>query len=143
MASLNKVQIIGALGRDPEIIKTNSGATICKFSVATSEKWKDKNTGEFKEHVEWHKITIFGKIAENCGKYLAKGSRVYVEGRLQTSSYEKDGITRYNTDIIASDVQFLSHAKKAEPGQRQTVKNDGYSDWGSGPDDMKDMDIPF
>ena len=107
MASLNKVMIIGNLGRDPEVSYTPGGLAITKISVATTDVRTDRNTGERQERTEWHRITAFGKLGETCGRYLSKGRQVYVEGRLQTSSYEKDGITRYSTDIIASDVRFL------------------------------------
>ncbi|MCU0592071.1 MAG: single-stranded DNA-binding protein [Desulfobacterales bacterium] len=108
MAGINKVIIIGRLGNDPEVRYTPSGAAVAKFSVATSEEWKDKNTGEKKERTEWHRITVWGKLGEICGEYLSKGRQVYVEGRLQTSSYDdKDGVKRYSTEIVASDVQFL------------------------------------
>ena len=122
MASLNKVQIIGSLGKDPEISYTPSGMAVARFSVATSDKWTDKATGEKKEKTEWHRIVVFNKQAENCVKYLFKGSPVYVEGKLQTSSYEKDGITRYNTDIISNDVQFLGQ----KPQSQQQPQNQGY-----------------
>lgn len=107
MASLNKVMIIGNLGRDPEVSYTPGGLAITKLSVATTDVRNDRNTGERQERTEWHRITLFGKLAETAGRYLSKGRQVYVEGRLQTSQYEKDGITRYSTDIIASDVRFL------------------------------------
>lgn len=118
MASLNKVMIIGNLGRDPEVSYTPSGLAICKFSVATTDVRVDRNSGERNERTEWHRITVFGKTAENCGRFLAKGRQVYVEGRLQTSSYEKDGITRYSTDIIANQVTFLG-GRNADGGGQQ------------------------
>lgn len=118
MASLNKVMIIGNLGRDPEVSYTPSGLAITKFSVATTDVRVDRNSGERTERTEWHRITVFGKNAENCGRYLAKGRQVYVEGRLQTSSYEKDGITRYSTDIIANQVTFLG-GRNADGGGQQ------------------------
>ena len=110
---MNKAILIGNLGRDPKIINADNGLIIAKFNLATSERWNDKNTGELKENTEWHRIVVFGKLAEICEKYLSKGKKVCVEGRIQTSSYEKDGITRYSTEIIASNVQFLS-PKKSE-----------------------------
>ena len=113
--SLNMVLLIGNLGRDPEVTYTQGGAAIAKIAVATSETWNDKNTGEKKEKTEWHRITFFGKKAETIGKFMLKGSQIYVEGRLQTSQYEKDGITRYSTDIIANNFQFLG--KKEGPQQ--------------------------
>ena len=118
MASLNKVMIIGNLGRDPEVSYTPSGLAITKFSVATTDVRVDRNSGERTERTEWHRITVFGKVAENCGRFLGKGSQVYVEGRLQTSSYEKDGITRYSTDIIANQVTFLSKRGDGGGGQQ-------------------------
>ena len=107
MASINKAILIGNLGRDPELSYTPGGLAVARFSIATSEQWKDKETGEKKERTEWHRIVAFGKLAETCGEYLAKGKSVYIEGRLQTNSYEKDGVTRYSTDIIASQMQML------------------------------------
>jgi single-strand DNA-binding protein len=107
MASINKAILIGNLGRDPELSYTPGGLAVARFSIATSEQWKDKETGDKKERTEWHRIVAFGKLAEICGEYLAKGKSVYIEGRLQTNSYEKDGVTRYSTDIIASQMQML------------------------------------
>lgn len=96
---------------------------VTKFSMATSEKWKDKITGEFQERTEWHHITAFGRLAEICNEYLSKGKKVCVEGRIKTSSYEKDGIKRYLTEIIASNVQFLSPKKSVDEGyDSQTTK---------------------
>ncbi len=109
MAGLNKVMIIGNLGRDPEIRYSQQGTAVVNFSVATSDTWLDKNTGQRQERTEWHRIVVFGKQAENCEKYLSKGRQVYVEGKLQTSTYEKDGQTHYATDIIANIVQFLGN----------------------------------
>ncbi|MFH2219718.1 MAG: single-stranded DNA-binding protein [Pseudomonadota bacterium] len=104
---INKAIIVGNLGKDPEVSYTPGGTAVAKFSVATSEKWKDKNTGEMQERTEWHRITAFGRLGEICGEYLSKGRQVYVEGRIQTSSWEKDGITRYSTEIIASEMKML------------------------------------
>lgn len=115
MASVNKTTIIGKLGRDPEIIATKSGTTMAKMSVATTEKWKDKASGEWKEATEWHRITAFGYQAQYIQKYGSKGMDVYIDGKLKTSSYEKDGITRYSTDIIANDVQFIGKSQKIVP----------------------------
>ncbi len=107
MAGVNKAIIVGRLGRDPEIRYSPQGMAVVKLAVATSENWTDKTTGQKQEKTEWHRITVFGKQGENCERYLSKGSQVYVEGRLQTSSYEKEGQTHYSTDIIANVVQFL------------------------------------
>ncbi|MFH1153723.1 MAG: single-stranded DNA-binding protein [Pseudomonadota bacterium] len=108
MAGLNKVMIIGNLGRDPEIRYSQQGLAVVKLAVATSDEWTDKNSGQKQEKTEWHRVVVFGKQGENCEKFLSKGSKVYVEGRLQTSSYEKEGQTHYSTDIIAANVMFLS-----------------------------------
>jgi single-strand DNA-binding protein len=108
MASVNKVIIVGNLGRDPEIRYMPSGDAIANIAVATSYKSKDRQTGEQKELTEWHRISFFGRLAEIVGQYLKKGSSVYVEGRLQTRKYtDKDGIERYATDIIAENMQML------------------------------------
>ena len=107
MAGLNKVMLIGHLGRDPEIRYSQQGLAMVNFSVATSEQWTDKNTGERQERTEWHRIVAFGKQAEILEKYLSKGSQIYIEGRLQTRSYEKDGQTVYTTEIVVLNFQFL------------------------------------
>jgi single-strand DNA-binding protein len=99
--SLNKVMLIGNLGRDPEVRFSQSGDKIANLNVATSDKWKDKSTGEQREKTEWHRVVIFSKgLAEVCEKYLKKGSKVYIEGSLQTRSWEKDGEKKYTTEII-------------------------------------------
>ncbi len=123
MASVNKVIIVGNLGRDPEIRYMPSGDAIANIAVATSYKSKDKNTGEQKELTEWHRISFFGRLAEVVGQYLKKGSSVYVEGRLQTRKYtDKDGVEKYATDIIAETMQML--------GGRQGMGGDGGMDEG-------------
>ena len=116
MSGLNKVMLIGRLGRDPELRYTPSGLAIANFSIATSEQWKDKDSGEKKERTEWHRIVVFGKLGELCGEYLAKGRQAYIEGRLQTRSWEKDGVTRYTTEIVASDIQFLGAKDSSNAG---------------------------
>lgn len=108
MASVNKVTILGNLGRDPEMRYLPSGDAIANIAVATSFKSKDKNTGEAKETTEWHRISFFGKLAEIVGQYMKKGSSIYVEGRLQTRKYtDKDGVEKYATDIVAESMQML------------------------------------
>lgn len=104
---LNKVMLIGHLGKDPEMRFTQGGMAVANFTMATSETWMDKATNEKKERTEWHRIVAFGKLGEICGEYLTKGKQVYVEGRLQTRSWEQDGVTRYTTEIVASDMQML------------------------------------
>jgi single-strand DNA-binding protein len=118
MASVNKVVIIGNLGRDPEMRFLANGEAIANIAVATSYKSKDRATGEQKELTEWHRIAFFGKLAEIAGKYLAKGASVYIEGRLQTRKYtDKDGVIRYATDVIAEQMQMLG-GPAARPPQR-------------------------
>ena len=108
MASVNKVIIVGNLGRDPEIRYMASGDAIANIAVATSYKSKDRTTGEQKEQTEWHRVAFFGRLAEIAGQYLKKGSSVYVEGRLKTRKYtDKDGVERYATDIVAEQMQML------------------------------------
>ncbi len=106
MSGVNKVILIGRLGRDPET-KYVGETTVCNFSIATSEKWKDKNSGQSQEKTEWHRIVCWRRLAEICSQYLSKGSQVYIEGKLQTRSWEQDGSTRYTTEIVANSVQFL------------------------------------
>lgn len=114
--SVNKVIILGNLGRDPELSTTPGGAKICRLAVATSRKYLDKRTNEWVEETEWHRITVFGKTAENCATYLAKGRQVYVEGRLRTSSYEKDGQRHYSTEIVSDEVQFIGGREQGGGG---------------------------
>lgn len=109
MATLNRVQLLGRLGKDPEFKATSGGADVCNFSLATSEPYTDKN-GQKQEKTEWHKIIVWGKLGELCNKYMTKGSQCLVEGRLQTRSWEKDGVTKYMTEIVANNVQFLSNS---------------------------------
>lgn len=107
-SSVNKVILVGNLGKDPELSYSQAGTPICKFSVATSQKWMDKTTGELKEKTEWTNITVFGTTGGACSKFLKKGSKVYLEGRLQTDTWEgEDGVKKYFTNVIAHDVCFL------------------------------------
>jgi single-strand DNA-binding protein len=144
MAGINKVIIVGNLGRDPEVSYTGSGAAVAKFSVATSETWKDKNTGEKKERTEWHRIVAWDKLGEICGKYLAKGRQVYVEGKLQTRSYEdKEGVKRYTTEIVAQDVQFLGGSRDAADSGRMSGGNALREPAGPAGGPPDEDDIPF
>jgi single-strand DNA-binding protein len=137
MAGLNKVMLIGNLGKDPEVRYTPNGTPVANFSIATSDTWIDKETGKKKEKTEWHRIVAWRKLGEICGEYLAKGRQVYVEGKLQTRPWEKDGITRYTTEIIASEVKFL--------GKRSDSCDNAPPTPAEAPpvDDKKDEDIPF
>jgi single-strand DNA-binding protein len=105
---INKVILVGNLGADPETRYTAGGQAITSIRIATSEAWKDKQTGEMTEKTEWHRIKFFGRLAEIAGEYLKKGRQVYVEGRLETNKYtDKDGVERYSTDIVANEMQML------------------------------------
>jgi single-strand DNA-binding protein len=117
MASVNKVIIVGNLGKDPEVRYMPSGGAICTVSIATSRQWKDKTSGERQEETEWHRVTFFERMAEIAGEYLKKGKSVYVEGRLKTRKYtDKDGVEKYSTDIIATDMQLLGSREGAGMG---------------------------
>ncbi len=153
MASVNKAIIIGNLGKDPEMRYMPSGDAICNFSIATTDSWKDKS-GEKQEKTEWHRISMFGKLAEIAGEYLKKGSQVYVEGRLQTRKWQdKDGHERYTTEIVADRMQMLG-SKSGGGSNFEVVDNSTASVPASAPaakkpvpakggfDDLDD-DIPF
>ena len=150
MASVNKAIIVGNLGKDPEVRYTASGEAICNITVATSDTWKDKATGEKKEATEWHRISFFGKLAEIAGQYLKKGSQVYIEGSLRTRKWQdKDGVDRYTTEIRADEMKMLGSRQgsgEAPPREREAApaassggaKKAPASNFG----DMDD-DIPF
>ena len=104
---INKVILIGNLGRDPETRYAQNGSAVTNFSVATSENWRDRTTGEQQERTEWHNVVCFARLAEIAGEYLRKGSKVYIEGSLRTTSWEQDGQKRYRTEIMARDMQML------------------------------------
>ena len=123
MASLNKVILIGNLGRDPETRYLPNGDAVATISVATTETWKDKN-GEKQEKTEWHRVSLFRRLGEIAGEYLKKGSQVYIEGRIEYREYEKDGQKRYTTDIIASEMKMLG----SRQGSGEPVDRDGGSD---------------
>lgn len=136
---VNRVTVVGNLGGDPEVRFTPGGQAVCNFSVATSESWKDKD-GSKKERTEWHRIVVWGKLAELCGEHLKKGRQCYVEGKLQTRDFEKDGVKKYVTEIVAREVVFLGGRSDGGPAR------DGHRDFppeaGPGNEDMQD-DIPF
>lgn len=166
MASVNKVILVGNLGRDPEMRYMPNGEAVCNFSIATTDNWKDKN-GQKQERTEWHNIVIYRKLAEIAGEYLKKGRPVYIEGRLQTRKWEKDGVTRYTTEIIADQMQMLGGRGEGGGNTYEVVDEDQSSSYsastpasspssaprqqpaaakpastGSGFDDFED-DIPF
>lgn len=154
MSGINKVIIVGRLGQDPEMKAVGQGSTVTRLNVATSENWIDKS-GQKQERTEWHRITVWGKLAEICGKYLAKGRQVYVEGKLQTRSWEDNGQKKYATEIVASTVQFLgaggaSTSASDQGGYNQSSgggnngdKDFNFSDFGPEPSFNQNEDIPF
>lgn len=108
MASVNKVIIIGNLGRDPEVRYAPSGSAICNVAIATSRNWKDKTSGERQEETEWHRVVFYDRLAEIAGEYLKKGKSVYIEGRLKTRKWtDKDGVEKYTTEVIAQEMTML------------------------------------
>jgi single-strand DNA-binding protein len=140
--SVNKVILVGRLGKDPEVKYTQGGTPVAKFTVATNEVWKDQN-GEKQERTEWHNIVAWTKLAEICGQYLNKGSRVYIEGRIQTRSWEdKEGTKRYITEIRADSMVMLS-GKPDEARPEKSAAAAASSDGGSVEPEITDDDIPF
>ena len=142
MAGINKAIIVGRLGRDPELRYTPSGVAVANFSVATSEEWKDKDSGEKRERTEWHRIVAFARLGEICGEYLSKGRQVYVEGRIQTRDWEdQNGVKRYTTEIVANQMQMLGGRDSAGPARPESPPIPEYPGTPvTGPDDD---DIPF
>lgn len=137
---VNKVIIVGALGNDPEVKYSASGSAIANLSVATSEQWKDKQTGEKKEQTEWHRVVIFGKLAEVAGEYLRKGSQVYIEGQLRTRKWaDSNGVDRYTTEIVIPQIGGVMHmlsGKRDDSGQQQPRQQSGqqpHGGWGTNP----------
>jgi len=134
---INKVILVGNLGNDPEVRYANNGAAIANLSIATSESWKDKNTGEQVDKTEWHRVVMFNRLGEIAGEYLKKGSKVYVEGKLQTRKWQDNsGQDRYTTEIVANEMQMLdsrgdSNAMGGSAPQQPAPANDF------------DDDIPF
>ncbi len=125
MAGINKVILVGRIGKDPELRYLQTGNVVCNFSVATSENWNDKNTGEKQERTEWHRIVVFGKLGEICGEWLTKGKQVYIEGKLQTREWEdKDKNKRTTTEIIANTMQILGD-KTSHTETRQQERQAG------------------
>ena len=124
MSGVNKVILVGRLGKDPEVRNLDNGAVVANFSIATSESYKDRTTGERKEITEWHNIVLWRGLAEVAQKYLHKGDMVYIEGKLRTRSWEKEGVTRYTTEIVADNMTMLS-TKGSSGGQSG---DSGYQD---------------
>lgn len=157
MSGINKVIIVGRLGNDPEMRTMPNGDPVAKISLATSESWIDKNTGEKKEQTEWHSVIAFRKLAEIMGQYLKKGSQVYIEGKLRTRKWQaQDGTDRYTTEIIADKLEMLSSSQsgnsnnnwaqetQGKPKQQAKQKEwDGYADDERTQVNNFDDDIPF
>ena len=132
---INKVILIGNLGADPDVRQTQGGSSVATLSVATSEAWKDKQTGEKKEKTEWHRVVAFNRLAEIMGEYLKKGSKVYIEGKLQTRKWQdQSGADRYTTEIVTNEMQMLDSQGSGRPAQSQSQP--------AHPDNMDD-DIPY
>lgn len=148
---INKVILVGNLGADPETRYSTSGSAITQIRIATSESWRDKQTGEQQERTEWHRVKFFGKLAEIAGEYLRKGSQVYVEGSLRTDKYTgQDGVERYSTDIIAKEMQMLGGKQEGRAPARDNFESPtgagARRQGGTGPvehADFPDDDIPF
>ncbi len=148
MASLNKVMLIGNLGKDPEVRYTTSGQAVASFNLATSEKFKNKS-GDWEERTEWHRVTLWGKLAEIAGEYLAKGKTVYIEGRLQTRKWtDRDGNDKYTTEIVGDKMQMLGgkgDGGSSSGGGARRPAAGGVSDTTVSYDEppFQDDDIPF
>ena len=146
---VNKVILIGNLGRDPEVRYSPSGQAVANVTIATSESWKDKNTGEKQERTEWHRIVFFGRLAEIAGEYLKKGSQVFIEGRLQTRKWQdKEGNDRYTTEVVANEMQMLGSRAGAGGGADSFNQEPSYATEGAGSAKTPagggfDDDIPF
>jgi single-strand DNA-binding protein len=144
---INKVILVGNLGQDPEVRYMPSGGAVCNISLATTDSWKDKNSGEKQERTEWHRVVFFNRLAEIAGEYLRKGSQVFVEGRLQTRKWQdKDGQERYTTEIVASDMQMLGGRSGGSNFDDPPPRNSGSSTQAArqepSTEDLDD-DIPF
>jgi single-strand DNA-binding protein len=142
VAGVNKVIIVGRLGADPELKYTNNQQPVTRLSVATSERWKDRE-GKDQERTEWHRVVVWGKLAEICGQHLAKGRQVYVEGRIQTRSWEdQQGQKRYTTEVVANTVQFLG--SPTENRMESSAGSDaGAQSFGPEPSFDSEEDLPF
>ena len=136
---LNKAQIIGRVGRDPEVRYLTSGDAVVNISLATTERWKDKSSGETKEATEWHRVNLFGRLAEIAGQYVQQGSLIYIEGKIKTRKWkDKDGTEKYTTEIFGESLKLLSSKQGTQPREEKPKPESK----GSGFDDMND-DIPF
>ena len=151
MASVNKVILVGNLGRDPEVRYSPDGGAICNVSIATTSSWKDKTSGDRREETEWHRVVFYNRLAEIAGEYLRKGRPVYVEGRLKTRKWQnKEGVDQYTTEVVADQMQMLggrddgdsAPAERQQPAQRQAPQQTQQRAPAANLADMDD-DIPF
>ena len=151
---INKVILVGTCGKDPDTRYMPSGGAVTNISIATNEQWTDKQSGQKQERTEWHNVVFFGRLGEIAGEYLKKGSQVYIEGKLKTESYEKDGVTRYSTKIIAAEMQmlggratgggdFASNQQSAPQQQNNQQRQPAAQPMAATADDGFDDDIPF
>ncbi|MFO0386334.1 MAG: single-stranded DNA-binding protein [Flavobacteriales bacterium] len=147
MSGVNKVIVLGRLGKDPEVKNFDNGSKLANFTMATSEKWKDKTSGETKEVTDWHNIRVSGPLVDVVQKYVRKGDMLYVEGKMRTRSWEKDGITRYTTEVVVDSLSLLSNKRQEGASQapsyqapaQQQAQSAPSSAWNDGPTD----DLPF
>lgn len=143
---VNKAIILGNLGRDPEVRYTTNGTAVCNLAVATSEQWKDRQSGQQQEHTEWHRVVLWARTAEVAGQYLQKGSKVYIEGQLRTRKWQdQSGNDRYSTEIVARDLQMLGGGNGSQGGSQGAAnaeQPDKSPDFGGAPADFDDG-IPF
>ena len=143
-SGINKVILVGNLGQDPEVKYTAGGAAVTTLSLATSESWKDKDTGSDQEKTEWHRVVLWRRLAEIAGEYLKKGSKVYIEGQLQTRKWEQDGQTRYTTEVVGRDMQFLdSRSSSSSDSSSYEDINQDMSSQNLPDSGITDDDIPF
>lgn len=148
---VNKVILVGNLGNDPDVRYMQNGNAVANVSLATSETWKDKNTGDQQEKTEWHRVVFFNRLAEIVEQYVKKGSKIYVEGRLQTRSWEQDGVKRYTTEIVANEMQMLDSRGGASadfggqqaPAPQQSAQPQAQAAPAAQNFDNFDDDIPF
>jgi len=151
MASVNKVILVGNLGRDPEVRYSAEGAALCNVSIATTHQWKDRSTGEKREDTEWHKVVFYNRLAEIAGEFLKKGRSVYIEGRIKTRKYQdkETGTDRYSTEIVAEEMQMLGgsgmadgQASQPQPATKAR-KGQGSKGKPAPQSNDRDEDIPF
>ncbi|MFY0600915.1 MAG: single-stranded DNA-binding protein [Cyclobacteriaceae bacterium] len=158
MSGVNKVILVGRLGKEPEVRHLENGASVANFSIATSETYKDRNSGERKEQTEWHNIVLWRGLADVAEKYLKKGDMVYIEGKLRTRSWEKDGITRYTTEVVGDNMTMLGgnpsgqggnasysppQTTEAAPSQPAESSTSGSSGFNATPQEQATDDLPF